>query len=92
VQSNLSGEDNTAKLLNKIEASTMHPIKKQIVTDEFMHPVAVIIDYSDWQDIEAILKSSPDSIQSTDLSSFAGSISLPLDPLAYQEQIRNEWQ
>jgi hypothetical protein len=70
----------------------MHSIKKQIVTNESMQPVAVIIDYNDWQDIEAILKSSPASIQSTDLSGFAGSISLTLDPLAYQEQIRNEWQ
>jgi hypothetical protein len=70
----------------------MHPIKKQIVTDESMQPVAVIIDYNDWQNIEAILKSTPEPAQLTDLSSFAGSISLPIDPLTYQQQIRDEWQ
>jgi hypothetical protein len=70
----------------------MHPIKKQIVTDESMHPVAVIIDYNDWQNIEAMLQNLPEPIQATDLSSFAGSISLTLDPLVYQQQIRNEWQ
>ena len=30
----------------------MKPIKKQVVTDEFMHPVAALIDYQDWQAIE----------------------------------------
>ena len=70
----------------------MHPIKKQLVTDESMQPVAVIIDYNDWQDIEAILKSVSEASKVTDLSSFADSISLVLDPLVYQEQIRNEWQ
>jgi hypothetical protein len=70
----------------------MHPIKKQIVTDESMKPVAVIIDYNDWQNIEAILKSAPEPVQSNDLSSFAGSIALTLDPLTYQQQSRDEWQ
>jgi hypothetical protein len=71
----------------------MHPIKKQIVTDESMRPVAVIIDYTDWQNIEALLQTIPEqAITSTDLSSFAGSISLSVDPLTYQQQIREEWQ
>jgi hypothetical protein len=70
----------------------MHPIKKQIVTDESMQPVAVIIDYNDWQNIEVILKNAPEPAQLTDLSSFAGSISLSIDPLTYQQQIRDEWQ
>jgi hypothetical protein len=29
----------------------MKSIKKQIVTDESMRPVAVLIDYEDWQAI-----------------------------------------
>ena len=33
----------------------MQPINKKIVTDEDMRPVAVLIDYQDWQKIEKIL-------------------------------------
>ena len=36
----------------------MLPIKKQFVTDEAMHPVAVLIDYQDWQKIEQLLKNA----------------------------------
>lgn len=32
-------------------------IKKQIVMDETLQPVAVIINYQDWQKIEALLAS-----------------------------------
>jgi hypothetical protein len=73
-------------------------LKKQIVTDEAMKPVAVIIDYQDWQQIEAVLQKywqeqnatdSPDV--STALASYAGSIALTLDPLEYQQQERNAW-
>jgi hypothetical protein len=70
----------------------MYSIKKQIVTDESMQPVAVIIDYADWQNIEALLQNLPEPGEVKDLSSFAGTISLPIDPLAYQQQIRDEWQ
>lgn len=34
----------------------MLSVNKKIVTDEAMHPVAVLIDYQDWQKIEEILK------------------------------------
>jgi hypothetical protein len=34
---------------------TMLSIKKQIVTDEASKPVAVVINYHDWQRIEALL-------------------------------------
>lgn len=34
----------------------MRLIKKQIVTDEAFNPVAVIINYQDWQRIEALLQ------------------------------------
>ncbi|MEI2581807.1 hypothetical protein [Scytonema sp. PRP1] len=32
------------------------PVNKKIVTDEEMRPVAVLIDYQDWQRIEQILE------------------------------------
>ena len=34
----------------------MLPFKKKIVTDEAMRPVAVLIDYQDWEKIEKILE------------------------------------
>ncbi len=73
-------------------------LKKQIVTDEAMKPVAVIIDYQDWQQIETVLQkywqeqnaaNSPDV--SAALASYAGSITLTLDPLEYQQEERNAW-
>jgi len=83
--------------LRKIEI--MQAIKKQIVTDEAFQPVAVIINYQDWQRIEAILQqvelSEPiegGSDISKILMSYAGSLSLGVDPLEYQKSIRDEWQ
>ncbi|MBE9079597.1 hypothetical protein IQ241_20235 [Romeria aff. gracilis LEGE 07310] len=69
----------------------MIPIKRQIVTDEAMQPVAVIISYADWQQIEALLQAEPSKDNSQRLASYAGSITLSLDPLTYQKQIRDEW-
>jgi hypothetical protein len=73
-------------------------LKKQIITDEAMKPVAVIIDYQDWQKIEAVLQKywqDQNATDSTDVSmalaSYAGSITLTLDPLEYQQQERNAW-
>ncbi|MDZ7958918.1 MAG: hypothetical protein RMY34_13720 [Aulosira sp. DedQUE10] len=34
----------------------MLPFKKKIVSDEAMRPVAVLIDYQDWEEIEKILE------------------------------------
>ncbi len=65
----------------------MKPIKKQIVTDESMKPVAVLIDYQDWQTIEKILE----TYQQQDLTPYQGRINLTIDPLEYQQQIRDEW-
>ena len=66
--------------------------------DEAMKPVAVIINYQDWQKIEAMLQkywqdqNATDSTDvSTALASYAGSITLTLDPLEYQQQERNAW-
>ncbi len=73
-------------------------LKKQIVMDEAMKPVAVIIDYQDWQKIEAVLQkywqdqNATDSTDvSTALASYAGSVTLTLDPLEYQQKERNAW-
>jgi hypothetical protein len=69
----------------------MQPINKKIVTDEAMRPVAVLIDYQDWQRIEKILQTYQSEQQSNiDLNRFAGTINLTQDPLEYQQQIRNE--
>lgn len=59
----------------------MQPIKKQIVTDESMRPVAVLIDYEDWQAIEKILETYQQQTNTPSFSSFAGVIQLSIDPL-----------
>jgi hypothetical protein len=69
----------------------MKPIKKQIVTDELMHPVAVLIDYQDWQAIEKILATHQEDMTSG-LTAYAGVIQLTVDPLEYQQKIRDEWE
>ena len=69
----------------------MQPIKKQIVTDESMRPVAVLIDYKDWQAIEKILEAHQQQEAISSLASYAGVIKLAIDPLEYQQQIRDEW-
>ncbi len=44
------------KLNIKSEGGLMLLIKKKLVTDEAMRPVAVLIDYEDWQKIEQLLE------------------------------------
>ncbi|MDB9320725.1 hypothetical protein [Nodularia spumigena] len=70
----------------------MLPFKKKIVTDEAMHPVAVLIDYQDWQQIEKIL-AAYQLLQKEEfnLNQYTGAIKLNQDPLEYQQQIRDEW-
>ncbi|KAM3090284.1 hypothetical protein ACKFKG_30300 [Phormidesmis sp. 146-35] len=69
----------------------MKPIKKQIVTDESMRPVAVLIDYQDWQAIEKILETYQQQDTASTLAEYAGVIQLTVDPLDYQQQVRDEW-
>jgi hypothetical protein len=69
----------------------MKPIRKQIVTDESMRPVAVLINYQDWQAIEKILDSYRSADIEPELTPYAGTIHLSVDPLEYQQQIRDEW-
>ncbi|MEH1834015.1 MAG: hypothetical protein V7L29_18560 [Nostoc sp.] len=69
----------------------MLPFKKKIVTDEAMCPVAVLIDYQDWQQIEKILEvHQSQQKQEFNLNQYAGIIQLTQDPLEYQQQIRDE--
>ncbi|NER01808.1 MAG: hypothetical protein F6K17_03750 [Okeania sp. SIO3C4] len=72
----------------------MRNFKKKIVTDEAMRPVAVLIDYQDWQEIEKLLTAfqSSEVKENVDLSKYAGIMKLSIDPLEYQRQIRDEWQ
>ncbi|MBD6614946.1 hypothetical protein FNW02_03525 [Komarekiella sp. 'clone 1'] len=71
----------------------MLPFKKKIVTDEAMRPVAVLIDYQDWQQIEKILEEhQSQKKQEFDLNKYKGVIKLTQDPLEYQQQIRDEWR
>jgi PHD/YefM family antitoxin component YafN of YafNO toxin-antitoxin module len=66
--------------------------KKQIVTDESMRPVAVLIDYQDWQKIEELLEAYElQEKEKVNLSKYAGVINLTVDPLEYQQQVRDEW-
>ena len=69
---------------------TMQRIRKKIVTDEEMQPIAVQIDYTDWLKIERSLN-LPREDEATDLSRYSGVISLTEEPLAYQARIRSEW-
>jgi len=73
----------------------MHDIRKSIITDAEMRPIAVQIDYADWLDIERSLglsqEAKPIEEMSIDPSQYSGTLSLTMDPLAFQTQLRNEW-
>ena len=70
----------------------MLPVNKKIVTDEEMRPVAVLIDYQDWQRIEQILEAyQAQQKEEFNLNNYAGVIKLTQHPLEYQQQIRDEW-
>jgi hypothetical protein len=66
-------------------------IRKKIVTDEAQQPVAVQIDYADWLKIERVLNLRNERVKRSDLSRYAGVISLTEEPLSYQARVRNEW-
>lgn len=57
-----------------------------------MRPVAVLIDYEDWQEIEKLLATCELKMeaQNVDLAKYAGTIKFSIDPLEYQQQIRDE--
>jgi hypothetical protein len=72
----------------------MLPFKKKIVTDEAMRPVAVLIDYQDWEKIEKILEAyqlqQVQQEEDFNLNTYASAIQLTQDPLEYQKKIRDE--
>ena len=69
----------------------MLKIKRKIVTDESMRPVAVIIDYEDWEKIEQLILKQENQSQSSSLKRYAGVLKLTEDPVAYQHRVRDEW-
>ena len=72
-----------------LKQTVMLPLKKKIVTDEAMRPVAVLIDYQDWQKIEEILEAYQlQQQEELNLNQYLGVIKLTQDPLEYQQQIR----
>jgi hypothetical protein len=68
----------------------LHTVRKKIVTDEEHRPVAVLVEYDDWLEIERLLELR-DGEPLVDLSPFVGTMKLSEDPLAYQRRIREEW-
>ncbi len=66
-------------------------IKRQIVTDESMQPVAVLIDYADWEKIERLLENNTAEISNGSLEKYGGMLDLTEDPLEYQQRVRREW-
>ena len=69
----------------------MFEIRKKIINDENMQPLAVQIDYNDWVKIEQALEKSPDGKGLTDLSRHSGRLRWPIDGLEYQRHVRGEW-
>jgi len=86
----------------------MRAIRKKILTDENMQPVAVQIDYPDWLWLESLMSSAkgtngqaltgPQDVPGTpsssppDLNRLAGTLRLREDPLAWQQRARDEWK
>ena len=66
-------------------------LKRKIVTDESMRPVAVLIDYEDWEKIEQLILKQENQSQPSSLEHYAGVLKLAEDPVAYQKRVREEW-
>ncbi len=70
----------------------MTNIKKQIITDENGHPVAVQIAYADWVALESQLaEDTTPIVKTSELGKHFGVMPLRIDPTAFQEQVRDEW-
>lgn len=69
----------------------MRKIRKKILTDSAERPVAVQIEYTDWLEIERTLNLETEEPRNTDLSGYAGIITLSEEPLGFQSRIRQEW-
>jgi hypothetical protein len=69
----------------------MLEIRKKLVTDENLRPVAVQIDYADWLRIERALGVETNDTVATDLAPYSGTLKLTEEPLEYQHRVRSEW-
>ncbi len=70
----------------------MANIKKQIITDEDGHPIAVQIAYADWVALEAQLVELEEPVTAkADLEKHFGVMPLRVDPMEFQQQARDEW-
>lgn len=56
-----------------------------------MRPVAVLVEYKDWLNIEKLLHKEQTREAATGLADYADTIQLNEDPLQFQERIRGEW-
>jgi hypothetical protein len=69
----------------------MFEIRKKLVTDENLRPVAVQIDYADWLRIERALSVEANCVAAIDLAPYSGAVKLTEEPLHYQRRARSEW-
>lgn len=75
----------------------MRQIRKKLVTDEEDRPVAVLIDYEDWKEIERALldRGGGESTRRDDFERRALAVRgswTEGDGLEYQRRIRSEWE
>lgn len=70
----------------------MKTIHKKIVFDENNKPVEVIINYSEWREIETLLGESTKMMSRKRLGDYAGKVHLKEDPMDFQRRIRSEWK
>jgi hypothetical protein len=77
----------------------MRQIRKKLVTDEEDRPVAVLIEYEDWKEIERLLSSfegrplpAPTRDDFDAALEAAEGIWKGGDGLEYQRRIRDEWE
>lgn len=75
--------------------NAMNQIKKKIVTDEQMRPIAVQIDYESWLEIERRLgmqtSGTPEKKSLDQILEKSKGIWTEGDGLEYQRRIRDEW-
>lgn len=71
----------------------MDSLRKRILHDEDMHPVAVQIDYQDWLELEGRISPTPQpsNEEYLRLLNETRGIRQGDDGLAYQLKIRSEW-
>jgi len=75
----------------------MLSVSKKIVTDEAGTPVAVQIDYEDWQEIETMLQGQPSAPADED-DGFEQALAASRntwtagDGLEYQRRLRSDWE